>query len=174
MQVIVADYNPSWPEQYQHEAGIIGNIIGSKLIEIHHIGSTSIPDMQAKPIIDIMPVVENLSYIDLLTDSMQRNGYEALGEYGIPGRRYFRKRSKTVDVNAHIFSPDNKDDIIRHLAFRDYLVAHKKIADEYGNLKSDLAQKYPDDIESYMDGKNSFVKKTEKKAIIWYVNRRDI
>ncbi len=102
------------------------------------------------------------------TPAMVALGYEAMGEYGLVGRRYFRKENppgiRTHHVHIYeIYSPE----IERHLAFRDYMIAHPEEAEQYSQLKQKLAQKYPQDIEGYMDGKDEYVKRIERKAIQW-------
>lgn len=169
MKVIVATYNSQWPDMFMAEAERIKNILGKELISIHHIGSTSVPGLKAKPIIDIMPVVRNIEVVDKLTDDMINLGYESMGEFGIPGRRYFRKGKDKRTHHIHIFQYNSKD-VERHLAFRDYLRIHTDDAKKYGELKAQLASRFPDDIEAYMDGKDSFIKKLEKRAITWYRN----
>ena len=89
--VIVTDYQPEWPRRYQEEAKRIQMILGDNCITIYHIGSTSVPGLAAKPIIDIMPVVKSLEKADEKAAVFERAGYEYLGEFGIRGRGYLRK-----------------------------------------------------------------------------------
>ena len=91
-----------------------------------------------------------------------------MGEYGIPGRRYFRKfnASGNHTHQVHAFQTASAE-VKRHLAFRDYMIAHPIEAQAYGELKRRLAIEHPDDIEAYIDGKESFIKEHEAKAIIW-------
>ena len=86
----VVDYDPAWPEKFKKEAERIRWILGDCCCEIYHIGSTSVPGLAAKPIIDIMPVVTDLGKADVLASQFEASGYEYLGEFGIPGRRYLR------------------------------------------------------------------------------------
>ncbi|MGM0446107.1 MAG: GrpB family protein [Bacillota bacterium] len=169
MRVLVNKYDPNWTKMYEKEANLIRDIFKDKLLEIHHIGSTSVKGLKAKPIIDIMPLVEDIKKVDKHNDEMIKIGYEPMGEYGISKRRYFRKGKDGRYHHVHVFEIDSEH-ANRHLAFRDYLREHKEIAKKYGNLKEKLAQKYPNDIESYMDGKNDFIKKHEKFALKWYEN----
>jgi GrpB-like predicted nucleotidyltransferase (UPF0157 family) len=95
-------------------------------------------------------------------------GYEAKGEFGIPGRRYFRKDDaegiRTHQV--HAFGAGSPG-AARHLAFRDYMRAHPGIAREYGALKARLARAHPHDMQAYMDGKDAFVREHERRALLW-------
>ncbi|MEB3233517.1 MAG: GrpB family protein, partial [Leptolyngbyaceae bacterium] len=95
-------------------------------------------------------------------------GYEAMGEYGIPGRRYFRKHNSEGNRthHLHIFQAESAE-IHRHLAFRDYMIAHPDAAQAYSQLKQRLAAAHPTDIEAYMDGKDDFIKTMEQKALHW-------
>ncbi len=165
--ITVCEYNPKWEEAYKMEAALISEILGKNLKEIHHIGSTAVKGLKAKPIIDIMPVVFSIENVDMLNAEFQKIGYECMGEFGIQGRRYFRKGGDERTHQIHIFEEGNKKDIYRHLAVRDYLRSHKDLADEYGDLKVKLAEKYPYDIEGYCDGKELFVRELEKKAVKW-------
>ncbi|TQR44301.1 GrpB family protein [Paenibacillus popilliae] len=168
MNVIVTKYNENWSLMFEDEARKIKAIFGDVLIDIHHIGSTSVPGLPAKPIIDLMPVVKDIEKIDAFNEQMTELGYECMGEFGMKGRRYFRKGGDHRTHHVHVFQTDNKEDIQRHLAVRDYLRAHPEEAAQYGGLKERLARQYPDDIEAYMDGKDSFVKNLERKAVDWH------
>jgi len=170
MKVVVTEYNEKWPQLFREESQKIKAIIADELIDIHHIGSTSVPGLQAKPIIDIMPVVKEIEKIDMFNEQMTAFGYECMGELGMKGRRYFRKGGDNRTHQVHVFQVDNTEDIQRHLAVRDYLRTHSPEANHYGRLKESLAKQFPNDIEAYMDGKDSFVKELERKAVQWYMN----
>ena len=140
---------------------------------IHHIGSTSIPGIHAKPIIDMLANSSELSQIDARSEGMRAIGYEAMGEFGIDGRRYYR-RDNTAGVRTeqvHAFA-EQSPHILRHLAFRDFLRSHPDIALEYSQLKQRLAAAHPFDIEAYMDGKDAFIRQTQERALEWIRRRR--
>jgi len=165
--IVVVPYNPNWPERFREEATQIAAIFDPELISIHHIGSTSVPGLSAKPIIDIMPVVRDIEKVEMFNPAMIQLGYEPKGENDIPGRRYFVKggdASRTHHV--HTYAPDNPE-VSRHLDFRDYLIAHPEEAQRYAILKAKLAQQFPQDIFGYMAGKDSFIKETLRKAHEW-------
>ncbi len=166
--VMVVPYRDEWPSMFESEAMLISRILGDILVEVHHIGSTSVPGLCAKPIIDIMPVVTDISEVDSLNAGFESIGYECMGEFGIPGRRYFRKGGDDRTHQVHIFESDNVQDIERHLAVRDYLRTHPDDAKAYGELKVSLASVHPYDIDGYCDGKDAFVKALESKALEWY------
>lgn len=96
-------------------------------------------------------------------------GYISLGENGITGRRFFKKGENPRTHHMHIFQQDKIYEINRHIAVRDYLRKHEVIAREYAQLKEQLAQQFPDDRQSYCDGKDSFMKKLEQAALTWYL-----
>lgn len=170
MNVMVTEYNEKWDHMFREEAQKIREILADELLDIHHIGSTSVPGLQAKPIIDMMPVVKDIEKIDSYNEKMEGLGYECMGEFGMTGRRYFRKGGDNRTHQVHVFQADNKEDIQRHLAVRDYLRTHPEAVKQYGDLKEKLANQFPKDIEAYMDGKDAFVKELEKRALHWYMN----
>ena len=171
MHLTVIPYEPSWRNKFKNEAQTIKSALAEVVVEVHHIGSTSIPDIYAKPIIDIMIEVSSLDIIDEEAHHLERIGYEAMGEFGIAGRRYFRKSdSKGVrQFQIHVFVARSQG-ALRHLAFRDYLLAHPDRAQKYSSLKRKLAEQYSADIEAYIDGKDPFIKSTESLAMDWQRN----
>lgn len=168
MNVVVTEYSDNWEGQFSEESRKIIDIFGNELIAIHHIGSTSVRGLQAKPIIDIMPVVKDIRKVETFHERMRDIGYECMGEFGMSGRRFFRKGGDRRTHHVHIFQADNEENISRHLAVRDYLRSHPDEAIRYGELKESLAKRFPEDIEAYMDGKDAFVKELERKALNWY------
>lgn len=160
-----------WKSDFETESKRLQAIFGAEVIDIHHIGSTSVCGLAAKPIIDIMPVVKDILQIDKYTDEMDRIGYKAKGENGIPGRRYFQKGGNDRTHHVHIYEQGSRD-IERHLAFRDYLRVHPNIAKQYGDLKERLSNKFPDDIDAYIDGKAEFASEIERQAVEWYWTMR--
>ncbi|QTM99109.1 GrpB family protein [Sediminibacillus dalangtanensis] len=167
--VEVVSYKDQWPNLFLKEAKEIKEVFGDELIDVHHIGSTSVPGLAAKPIIDIMPVVRDIEKVDRYNRQMAAIGYEGKGEFGIPGRRYFRKGGENRSHHVHIFQQGDKG-VTRHLAFRDFLRTHPHVARKYGAKKQELAGQFPCNIESYMDGKNQLAQEIEQKALAWYQN----
>jgi len=164
----IEPHRVSWKDDYSSEAARIQTALGSSLTALHHIGSTSIPGITAKPIIDILAEVESVESVDLRAREMEALGYEVMGEFCIPGRRYFRKDDeagvRTHQVHAFVAgSPD----VTRHLAFRDYLRCHPDVAAQYSDLKRRLVDSCNGDFEAYMDGKDAFVKGVERRALEW-------
>jgi GrpB-like predicted nucleotidyltransferase (UPF0157 family) len=172
VKVQVVSYDLAWKAKFEAEADRIARELSSRGVLIHHVGSTSVPGICAKPIIDMLVEIGDLSELDEKRGTMERMGYEALGEFGIPGRRYFRKNNESeIRVfHVHAFQANNPE-IERHLAFRDYMIAHPTEAERYGELKRALARAYPEDMEAYMDGKDSYIEEQQAKALAWYAAR---
>ena len=147
---------------FQNEAILIKKALGDSCIAIHHIGSTSVPGLTAKPIIDIIPVVKNILEVDKFNAEMEKIGYEIKGEHGIAFRRFFQKGSPIRTHNVHIYE-EGDPEIDRYLKFRDWMRLHDEDAQNYAKLKIELAQKYPDDILNYCLGKDSFVANIDSK-----------
>lgn len=172
VKVVVTGYDENWIRLFEKEANTLRNIFRKEIIAVHHIGSTSVPGLKAKPVIDIMPVVKKIVNIDDYNKNMADIGYEALGEAGLSGRRYFRRGGDNRTHNVHVFQIDNESQIERHLAVRDYLREHDDEAIKYGELKSQLAKQFPLNIYGYMEGKDAFVKALEQKALVWQKEKK--
>lgn len=159
----VVPYNHVWPALFSEEADHIKYALGSICIDIHHIGSTSVPSLAAKPIIDIMPVVIDITQVDKYTSQITALGYEAKGEYGILFRLFFHKGKDVRTHNIHIFERGNSE-IERHLKFRDWMRYHPYDRDLYADLKKRLAEQFPHDMMSYCLGKEDFIAAIDAKA----------
>lgn len=168
METEVVSHDPGWSVQFTKEAKRVGEALGATLVRIHHIGSTAIPGIHAKPIIDMLAEVRAIEQADTQKEAMLGLGYEALGEFGIAGRRYFRKNNhqgKRV-FHVHVFVQDTTQ-VIRHLAFRDFMRAHPAWAQQYSDLKRKLAAAHLNDSDAYMDGKDAFIQDMDKRAALW-------
>ena len=165
--VRVVPPDPAWAEGYRRERALLMPVFGPLLVELHHIGSTAVPGLAAKPVIDIMPVVRAVTEADECRADFEALGYEYLGEFGIPERRYLRKGGDERTHQMHIFASDDVHAIARHLAVQDYLRAHPARAAAYGALKLELAARFPYDIDGYCDGKDAFVGALERDALEW-------
>jgi GrpB-like predicted nucleotidyltransferase (UPF0157 family) len=162
------DYSPAWPAAFAAEAERLGSLLGDTLVAIHHIGSTSIPGLAAKPIIDLLPLVRAIVEIEALTPKLEAAGYKAWGEYGLPGRRYFTKDCGAYRThNIHIYAATDPE-VDRHLAFPAYLRAHPDLCREYEAQKREAYALHPADINAYNDVKNDWIKAIEVEALAWY------
>ena len=172
-KVEIRSYSENWIDMFMEEAEKLNVIFEHEMIAIDHIGSTSVPGLKAKPIIDIMAVVKDIHNVDKYNIEMRKIGYVPKGENGIVQRRYFQKGGDNRTHHVHIYQIGSSE-ITRHLAFRDYLIAHPDEMKKYGTLKQNLAHQFPYNIDSYIEGKDAFVKDMERKALEWYkANRND-
>lgn len=166
------EYSPDWPLDFQREAERLRAVLGDALVTVHHVGSTSVPGLAAKPIIDLLPLVRDIALVDDKTPEMERAGYKAWGEYGLARRRYFtRDRDDGHRThNLHIYAAGDPSPE-RHLAFCAYLRAHEGPRREYEALKRVVYARHPADVGAYNDGKDAFIKRLEPIAIEWYRQR---
>ncbi|MGE6538454.1 GrpB family protein [Bacillus luti] len=165
-KIVVVPHENHWGEKFQIEAERLKSTM-PETVKIHHIGSTSVPGLAAKPIIDIIMEVESIDRVDKWNERFIELGYIVKGENGMSGRRFFihgteEKRS----YHLHVFEKGNPE-IVRHLAFRDYMMAHCEEAEAYATLKKELAEKYTYDGTQYTEGKNEFVRNVDEKAKEW-------
>jgi GrpB-like predicted nucleotidyltransferase (UPF0157 family) len=168
MKVQVVPHDPEWRGKYELEAEVLRAALKDVVHSIDHIGSTAVPGIYAKPIIDLLVEVDDLGRLDTLNPVMVGLGYVPKGELGITGRRYFSKDSgdgtRTHQVHAFVKASAG---IQRHIAFRDYLIAHPATGDAYGALKRRLAVEFPDDIHGFAAAKHDFVQEHERRALAW-------
>lgn len=120
-KVTLVAYDEQWPDLFETESSMLQITIGKVISRIHHIGSTSVPGLAAKPVIDILMEVVSLNELDNLNAAMERAGYTARGENGIQNRRYFTKGEDQRSHQVHAFALGDAQ-IVKHLAFRDYLI----------------------------------------------------
>jgi GrpB-like predicted nucleotidyltransferase (UPF0157 family) len=173
-KVEVVLYDPEWREAFEVESKLVIDALGENVVAIHHIGSTAIPSIYAKPIIDLLVEVKDIIKVDEQSLAMDLLGYEVMGEFGISGRRFFLKNNQEGirTHHIHIFEVGSAQGE-RHLAFRDYMIAHPEDAQRYSELKRKLAREHPKNIDGYMDGKSSFIEVIDKKAAQWRALARE-
>jgi GrpB-like predicted nucleotidyltransferase (UPF0157 family) len=163
---LIHAYDPDWPAQAAFEADRWrGNIDG--IVMVHHIGSTAVPGLPAKPIIDLMPVFESESAADAAQDVVEEFGFEWMGAFGLPGRRYarlFDSETGARKVHAHGYVAGHPD-IARHLAFRDALRGNAALRAAYASVKGNCAARHPDGGAAYGDCKSGWIKKAEARAL---------
>ncbi len=168
MKVEVVPHDPLWRDAFEAEATRVAAALGENVVAVHHIGSTAIPGIYAKPVVDFLVEVRDINEVDGRSAAMESLGYEVMGEFGIPGRRYFRKdnREGIRTHNIHAFEAGSAE-AERHLAFRDYMIAHPLDARKYSELKRSLAEEHPQSMDGYMDGKDGFIKEMDRRAARW-------
>ena len=161
--IIVVEYDPDWPARFVEEHARLAETFGDDAVMIEHIGSTAVPGLAAKPIIDILVAARRLPLPVSRIAAMEGVGYEHLGEYGIPGRVYFRRRSPRPRTHhVHVYAVGS-DRIRDHLVFRDYLRAHPADAARYAKLKRELASQGLD-ATAYGSGKSAFIAELVERA----------
>jgi len=161
-QVALADYSPAWPRLFEAERGRLEAALGGAAMAIEHIGSTAVPGLPAKPIIDIAAAVASLETVGALVAPLERLGYRYLGEYGLPGRHFFEKGAP-VTHHVHVVEVAGEHWKVWKL-FRDYLRGHPQEAGQYAGFKRELARKYAADRDAYTRSKSEFVGSILKKA----------
>ncbi len=143
--------------------------IVSNVVTVHHIGSTSVPGLTAKPIIDLMPLVTELAALDSQQKRVEAPGYSWCGELGISGRRYCTLSDETEGriVQLHFFEADSPQ-VGRHIAFRNYLRTHPEAAAAYETEKRRAQSLHPNDSHAYANEKSAWIRNMEAKALIWF------
>ncbi len=171
-KVEVVPHDPRWRDAFEAEAKQVAAALGENVVAIHHIGSTAIPNIYAKPVVDLLVEVRDITAVDGRSSAMESLGYEVMGEYGIPTRRYFRKDNQEGirTHNIHAFETGSAE-VGRHLAFRDYMIAHPVEAQRYSELKRELAEAHPQSMDGYMDGKDGFIKEIDRRAAQWRISQ---
>jgi GrpB-like predicted nucleotidyltransferase (UPF0157 family) len=163
--VVLVPHDPRWAELARPESERFGRLVA--LEEAHHIGSTAIAGIRAKPILDLMPVVTTHAEIDGARSMLEAAGYAWWGEYGLSGRRYFTRDEEGVRIaNVHVYERGSAA-IARHLAFRDYLRAHPDVARAYDEEKARACALHPGDSYAYTDEKAAFIRRVEADALRW-------
>lgn len=162
----IVPYDPNWAVLFEQEKSHLLQLLATCAVQIDHIGSTSVQNLEAKPIIDILVEVTDLKIVDKLSSEFSNTDYEFKGENGIPGRRYIQKGGNNRSHHIHIFETGNVN-LIRHRAFAKYLRFHSNIAKEYGLLKREAAIKSNSDMQLYMNLKNDFIQYHEQLAMKW-------
>lgn len=164
-KVAVADYDAQWPGLFTVERSLLQITLGEVISQIHHVGSTSVVGLAAKPIIDILLEVVDLDELDKLNAAMAQAGYTARGENGIPNRRYFTKGGDQRSHQVHAFAVGDTQ-IVKHLAFRDYLIKNKNVADQYAEIKRAAVLASENDIHRYSAFKADFIEHHLRLALM--------
>jgi GrpB-like predicted nucleotidyltransferase (UPF0157 family) len=171
--VELVPHSPKWAEMAAAESARLKVALGDTLLTVHHIGSTSIPGIMAKPIVDLIPVVSDLMSLDAKVNALRTLGYRWHGEFGLTGRRYCTwtdpKTGRRI-FQLHCYA-QGAAEMPRHLAFRDYLLAHPAIAKAYETEKLRAASIRSDDTQAYNEQKNAWIQRVEKDALAWYASR---
>ncbi|KTD57738.1 GNAT family N-acetyltransferase [Legionella shakespearei] len=166
-KVQLIPYDIRWPNLFEDEAKRIQKVLGTSLAAIYHIGSTSIPHMPAKPVIDMMLVIDNLDETGFIREQLSQLNYDPIRRQIIPHVSFVTKRQdETIRFHLHLHERGSPQ-INRHVNFRDYLIHHPEIARDYAKLKTQLAAQFGYDIYSYVSGKDKLVQEIDAKAKLW-------
>ena len=162
-------HNPAWGQEYKRQAAHLREILGDVIIQIEHIGSTALPDIVAKPQIDILVKVRNLEEVRNHVPDLESHGYTSRGDFTATGEEYF-----TVDapdgarlVSIHMMSKDNKegDDMV---ILRDYLIANEADRRLYEQTKLTLKGTHPDSYNAYSKEKRTVIDEIKDRALRWH------
>ena len=160
--VVLAPHDPAFRAFAAAQSGLWRAALGDVLIRVEHIGSTAIPGILAKPVLDLLPIVTDLAALDVKRDAVEAMGFEWRGPFGLPGRRYCKRSDPAIHV--HCYAIGNPE-ITRHLAFRDYLIANPSTAAAYSAQKQRCVALHPTDRIAYGDCKSDWIKRTEALAL---------
>lgn len=159
-------WTEQWSVKFQTEQNKLKQLIGDNLLSIHHIGSTSVKGMLAKPIIDILVVVQSLQELDVIENGFKETGYIPKGENGITGRRYYQL-VESGERNAHVHCFESGDShVVEHLCFAEVLNTDQKLASQYAQLKTSLAERFKDNPAKYSAGKTEMIEKILKDLAV--------
>ncbi|UOQ52028.1 GrpB family protein [Hymenobacter cellulosivorans] len=162
----IVDYNPAWPSWFEELKNVYATEVGPWVRAIEHVGSTSVPGLAAKPILDIDLIIESPGRLALLVEKLAGLGYQHAGDQGIPEREAFKRLDETVPYISprrswpahHLYvCIAGSASLTNHLTLRNYLRTHPAQAQAYAALKRKLARQHPYAIESYVEGKTAFI-----------------
>ena len=155
-KVQVVEYSPEWPETFERLRSNVWPAVADIALNVEHVGSTSVPGLKAKPVIDVCIVVASRKEVLPCIERLGTIGYIHQGTLGVPDREAFRRPDDLPRHHLYL-SPRDSLSLRNHLGFRDYLRSHPEAAREYGELKASLAIRFPTDIDSYIVGKSEFI-----------------
>jgi GrpB-like predicted nucleotidyltransferase (UPF0157 family) len=155
-RVEVKEYDPEWSRTFDQIRAVVWPAVAHASMALEHVGSTSVPGLRAKPVIDACIVVASPRDIPHVVKALATIGYVHRGELGVPDRAAFRQ---PASLPKHHLYASHRDSLSlkNQLGLRDYLRAHPDTAIEYGKLKATLARRFPDDIDAYIAGKTEFI-----------------
>ncbi len=154
--LIIEDYDPRWPKLFETLSSRLASVLNELVDSIEHVGSTSVPGLAAKPIIDIDVLLRSSSALPVVIRKLAEFGYEYQGDLGVSGREAFR--AKALGIKHHLYvCPPGSREYDRHIAFRNHLREHAADANAYAQLKRELATRFGADREGYNRAKSEFV-----------------
>jgi GrpB-like predicted nucleotidyltransferase (UPF0157 family) len=163
----VVEYDPAWPALAAAETRRIEAAVGEAVVRVDHVGSTAVPGLAAKPIVDLQLAVDALEPPARYVEALERLGYLFAPDPESPDFHFFglpAERPRTHHL--HVCAAGSQHEL-RHRALRDYLRAHPDEVAEYAALKRDLVARHPGDRLAYIDGKDRYVAALERRALAW-------
>lgn len=162
-RIIIEDPDPNWSATFERIRLALAIALGSVALRIEHVGSTAIPNLPAKPIIDIDVIIDSESDLPIAIDRLARIGYTYQGDQGISRRYAFRARDPQPAHHLYVCAKDSPE-LHRHLIFRDYLRTHPSVAAAYGALKRQIQAEVSGDRLAYTERKSAFIESVLKDA----------
>lgn len=164
--VIIEEYDEKWPIAFNIIKSIISDTLNDLALQIEHVGSTAVPNLAAKPIIDIDIVIESMEHLPGVIKKLDELGYVHEGDLGMKNREAFARKDVYVPYSSggdvkhehHLYVCNREsDELQRHIMFRDILRKHRVLVSEYTNLKKQLSDEFSNDRKAYTEGKTEFV-----------------
>lgn len=162
--VCVREYDPVWGERFEREKELLLKQFSGEILEVSHGGSTSVPGMAAKPIIDMFAAVPNLTETENLRARLESLTYNYRGEEGVPGRVLYAKGSEENRTHHLNLVEKTNEQWLNHISLREYYIRYPEVAKEYMELKEKLAAEFPNDRSAYGRGKREFVQSVLNQA----------
>ena len=162
-RVEVVPYDETWASAFEKIKHELEHAVGDLIVGIEHIGSTSVEGLSAKPVIDIDIIIKDYSIFDTAVDRLKSIGYIHEGNLGIEGREAFKYSDKPHLHRHHLYvCPQQSDELLRHITFRDYLRSNPDAVKRYSAVKEKAAQLFPDDIDKYIEYKSPCIQELYK------------
>lgn len=165
-------HDPTWAEEARYESARLSHMLGNALVTVHHVGSTAIPGIRAKPILDFIPEFATILALDETRGLLESLGYVWWGEYGLSGRRYCTLDDPSTGrrrVQLHGYLTGSAE-IVRHLAFRDFLRTRTDVAQAYDAEKDRCRVLHPLDSHAYSDCKGAWIHRIQEEAMLAYLS----
>ena len=156
--IVIREYDPAWQRLFERLRQRLLFVLGGLAVAVEHVGSTAVPGLAAKPVVDIDAMVASAEDVSLAIERLERAGYRHEGDLGIPGREAFEPPADAPRHHLYVLAADSEQ-LRRHLAFRDYLRAHPEEASTYAALKREAARRFGADRRAYTDAKKGFVER---------------
>ncbi len=164
-RVTVLPYDVAWVDDFEKIKGEIMTAIGDLIEGVEHVGSTAVEGLSAKPCIDIDVIIKDYSVLGAVVRALGNIGYIHEGDLGIKGREAFKYSDKPYLKKHHLYvCPRDSEELHRHITFRDFLRGHPSEVEEYGRVKEEAGELYPDDIDKYIAHKSPFIEKIYREC----------